>query len=60
MFSDESRLALDVRDGRKTIWHRVCERYTDPVKVAYDRFGGGSVMVWGGITMTGNRDLHVF
>ena len=44
---------------RRRVWRRVGERYTDPARVAHDRYGGGSVMVWGGITMTGKTDLHV-
>ena len=58
MFSDESRFAFDFCNGRKRIWS-VGERYTDPTGVAHDRYGGGSVMVWDGITMTGKTDLHV-
>ena len=59
MFRYESKFALDFRDGRKRIWRRGGERYTDPARVAHDRYGRGSVMVWGGITMTGKTDLHV-
>ncbi|XP_021339399.1 sodium-dependent multivitamin transporter-like [Mizuhopecten yessoensis] len=28
--------------------------------VEHDRYGGGSVMVWGGINLRGKTDLHVF
>lgn len=59
MFSDESRFTLDFLDRRRRVWRRVGERFTDPARVAHDRYGGGSVMVWGGITMTGKTDLHV-
>ena len=35
------------------------ERFA-PVRVTeHDRFGGGSVMVWAGISAQGKRDLHV-
>ena len=27
--------------------------------IAHDRYGGGSVMDWGGITMTGRTELHI-
>ena len=59
MFSDESRFTLDFLDRRRRVWRRFGECYTDPTNVAHDRYGGGSVMVWGGITMTGKTDLHV-
>ena len=58
MFSDESRFTLDFLDRRRRVWRRVGERYTDPARVAPDRYGGGYVMVWGGITMTSKTDLH--
>ena len=35
------------------------ELYADCCVAEHDRFGGGSVMVWGGISMTGKTDLHV-
>ena len=35
------------------------ERYVDCCVAGHDRFGGGSVMVWGGISITGKTDLHV-
>lgn len=59
MFSDESRFTLDFLDGRRRVWRRAGERFTDPARVAHDRYGAGSVMVWGGVTMTGRTDLHV-
>ena len=59
MFSDESRFTLDFLDRRRKVWRRAGERYTDSARVAHDRYGGGSVMVWAGITMTGRTDLHV-
>ena len=46
MFSDESRFTLDFLDRRRRVLHRAGERYTDPSRVAHDRYGGGSVMVW--------------
>ncbi len=38
---------------------RVGERYADSNIVEYDRYGGGSVMVWGGICLDGRTDLVV-
>ena len=35
------------------------ERYADCCVTEHDRFGGGSVMVWAGISIDGKSDLHV-
>ena len=35
------------------------DRYADCCVAEHDRFGGGSVMVWSGISITGKTDLHV-
>jgi hypothetical protein len=35
------------------------ERYADCCVTEHDRFGGGSVMVWAGISIDGKTDLHV-
>lgn len=49
MFSDESRFLLQRRDGRQRVYRRRGERFADPCVLQVDRFGGGSVMVWGAI-----------
>lgn len=49
LFTDESRFTLQRADGRKRVYRRRGERYADACVVERDRFGGGSVMVWGGI-----------
>lgn len=49
IFSDESRFRLQRSDGRVRVYRRKGERFTDACVVERDRFGGGSVMVWGGI-----------
>ena len=49
LFSDESRFSLYRADGRKRVYRRRGERFTDACVMENDRFGGGSVMVWGGI-----------
>ena len=38
---------------------RTGERYQPPAMIAQDRYGDESVMVWGGITMTGRTELHI-
>jgi transposase len=51
MVTDESRILLQRIDGRLRIWRRRGERYADACTVETDRFGGGgSLMVWGGIS----------
>ena len=59
LFTDESRYTLSSCDGRDRTWRRVGERYQPDNIVEHDRFGGGSVMVWGGISLDGHTDLHV-
>lgn len=49
LFSDESRFNLSHADGRIRVYRRKGERFADACLLERDRFGGGSVMVWGGI-----------
>ena len=49
-FTDESRFTLYRADERRRVYRRRGERYTDESVVERDRFGGGSVCVWGGIS----------
>jgi hypothetical protein len=37
-------------DGRRRVYRRRGERFADACVLERDRFGGGSVMVWGGIS----------
>ena len=55
MFPDESRFTLDFHDRRNRVWRRRNEHFHD-VNV---RFGGGSLVVWDGITVTGRTALHI-
>ena len=51
LFSDESRFALSNSDGRIRVYRHRNERYADCCVLQRDRFGGGgSVMVWAGIS----------
>jgi hypothetical protein len=52
--SHESRFHLDSSDGRSRVYRRIGERYADACVIQRQSFGGGSVMVWGGITAHGN------
>ena len=48
-FIDESRFTLFRADGRRRLYRRRGERFADACDFERDRYGGGSVMVWGGI-----------
>ena len=55
--TDESRFHLDNSNGRSRVCRRVGERFNDACVVERRAFGGGSVMVWGGITSIGRTPL---
>ena len=59
LFTDESRFHVSTCDRRVRVWRRPGERYADCNIVQYDRYGGGSIMVWGGICLDGRTELHV-
>ena len=46
-------------DGRHRVYRRIGERYLDACVERRDAFGGGSVMIWAGITATHKTDLVV-
>ncbi|KAK3091830.1 hypothetical protein FSP39_022977 [Pinctada imbricata] len=50
VFSDESRYLLDRVDGRQWVYRRRGEHYSDACVPEVDRYGGGSIMVWGAIS----------
>lgn len=58
LFTDESRFTLSTCDRHERVWRRQGEHYPSCNIVQYDRFGGGSLMVWGGISMEGRWDLY--
>ena len=49
LFSDDSRCKLSHHDGGIRVCRRRGERFADNCLIERDRFGGGSVMVWGRI-----------
>ncbi len=59
LFTDESRFTLSTCDRRERVWRTRGECYAACNIVHHDRFGGGSVMVWGGISMEGRIDLYL-
>ena len=50
MFTDESGFCIDMNDGRAKVWRRLGERYANCCVREPSRWGGGSVMVCGGIS----------
>jgi hypothetical protein len=59
MFSDEPRYCLHSSDRRMRVYRRPGERYAQCNMVPTVMFGGGSVMVWGGITLEARTELVV-
>ena len=59
LFTDESRFILSGSHGCIKVWRSIGELYQACNIAQHDRFGGGSVMVWGGISPEGRTDLHV-
>ena len=57
LFTDESRFLLRRVDGRARVFRRRGERFHENCVVRHDRYGGGSLMVWAGITTHGRTDL---
>ncbi|KAI4885674.1 hypothetical protein NFI96_003605 [Prochilodus magdalenae] len=55
---DESRFYLSTCDRRDRLWRRSGECYAACNIIQHDWFGGGSVMVWGGISLEGRTDLY--
>ncbi|KAL1022164.1 hypothetical protein UPYG_G00022980, partial [Umbra pygmaea] len=59
LFTDESRFTLSTCDRRDRVWRRRGERSPACNILQHGHFGGGSVMVWGGISLGGHTALHV-
>ena len=57
MFSDESRFLLTGTDGRVRVWWHRGERNLPPNLLQTVAYGGGSLMVWGGISLNNKTDL---
>nr|KAG5712553.1 hypothetical protein BaRGS_011527 [Batillaria attramentaria] len=45
-------------DARRRVWRRVGERYIESIQ-EHDRYGGRSVMVWGGFHLHGRTPLYL-
>ena len=59
LFTDESRFCVDFTDRRARVWRMPNDLFAPVCVAEHDRFGGGSVMVWAGISAQGKTDLHV-
>ena len=59
LFTDESRFCVDFTDRRARVWRMPNERFAPVCVAEHDRFGGGLVMVWAGISAQGKTDLHI-
>ena len=58
-FSDESRFKLNRADGRQRVYRRRNQRFARQNVMETDRFGSGSVMVWGAIRFGWRSELVV-
>ena len=59
LFTDESRFLLDMLDRRHCVWRRRGERYANCAITEHDPYGGGSLMVWSGISVRSCTELLV-
>ena len=50
---------MDFTDRRARVWRMLNEHFVEVCIAAHDRYGGGSVMVWVGISAQGKTDLHI-
>ena len=58
-FTNESRFCVDFTDRRARVWRMPNEHFAPVCVAEHDWFGGGSVMVWAGISAQRKTDLHV-
>ena len=59
LFSDESRFPLHFTDGRLRVYRRKKERLIPENIVERNRYGGGSLMVWAGISDNERTELKI-
>ena len=59
LFTNESRFCVDFTDRRARVWRMPNEHFAPVCVAEHDLFGGGSVMVWAGISAQGKTNLHV-
>ncbi|GFV51892.1 transposable element Tcb1 transposase [Trichonephila clavipes] len=59
MFSDESRFSLQSDSHRTLIWRAPGTRYHQEKTIERHRYGGAGWLVWGGIILGSEPNLHV-
>lgn len=59
LFTDECRFCLKPDDRRVKVLRRRKERNAQCNVVGTVQYGGGSIMVWGGVTLGGRTVLHI-
>lgn len=59
IFSDESRFTLDFNDGRLLVRRLPGTRFQNNLIAQHDRYGAGSIMVWGAISFNSRSDLVI-
>lgn len=59
LFTDESRFSLENDSRRVRIWRTAGEQYLEECIQEKSAFGGGSIMVWGGISIDGRTELVI-
>ncbi|GFX94166.1 transposable element Tcb1 transposase [Trichonephila clavipes] len=60
LFTDESRFSLSSDSHRILIWKERGSRNHPSNIIERDRYGGRSVLIWGGIMLGSRTDLHIF
>ena len=59
LFTDESKFNLSYSDGRRRVFRRTGERFAQCCVVEVNRFGGGGLMIWAGLSRNFKTDLHI-
>ncbi len=59
LFSDEVRICLKQIDGRRRVWRRTGEQHLEQCAEPKTAFGGGSIMLWAGISGQGKTDIVI-
>ena len=57
-FTDESKFNLSFADGNKRVYRRGGDRFAQCYVLEHNRWGGGGIMVWAGISADQNTPLH--